>query len=63
MNGRSRPVIFEDMKKRIERGDIMAERKEAIKVRFIAYLPNIILRGKMADYLTGYVRHCIRSSP
>jgi 2-oxo-4-hydroxy-4-carboxy--5-ureidoimidazoline (OHCU) decarboxylase len=34
VNGRSRPVIFEDMKRRIERGDIKAERSEAIKVIF-----------------------------
>ncbi len=33
VNGRPRPVIFEDMRKRISRGDIAAERKEAIKVR------------------------------
>jgi 2-oxo-4-hydroxy-4-carboxy--5-ureidoimidazoline (OHCU) decarboxylase len=32
VNGRSRPVIFEDMRRRIERGDIGEERKEAIKV-------------------------------
>lgn len=33
MNGRSRPVIFEDMQRRISRGDIGLERKEAIQVR------------------------------
>jgi len=32
VNGRPRPVIFEDMKQRIARGDIGAERKEAIDV-------------------------------
>jgi hypothetical protein len=32
VNGRPRPVIFEDMRKRIARGDIAEERKEAIKV-------------------------------
>ncbi|KAJ9658557.1 hypothetical protein H2201_007764 [Coniosporium apollinis] len=31
VNGRSRQVIMEDMKKRIERDDIMAERREAIR--------------------------------
>ncbi|KAF2416268.1 hypothetical protein EJ08DRAFT_600641 [Tothia fuscella] len=31
VNGRPRPVIFEDMQKRITRGDIAAERTEAIK--------------------------------
>jgi len=36
VNGRPRPVIFEDMQKRIERGDINAERKEAIKVSTFA---------------------------
>lgn len=31
VNGRSRPVIFENMRERIARGDINAERKDAIK--------------------------------
>jgi 2-oxo-4-hydroxy-4-carboxy--5-ureidoimidazoline (OHCU) decarboxylase len=33
VNGRSRPVIMENMRSRIDRGDIAAERSEAIKVR------------------------------
>jgi 2-oxo-4-hydroxy-4-carboxy--5-ureidoimidazoline (OHCU) decarboxylase len=32
VNGRSRPVIMEDMKQRIERGNIEMERADAIKV-------------------------------
>lgn len=35
VNGRSRPVIMEDMKKRIARGDIAAERADAIRVRMM----------------------------
>ncbi|QSZ37312.1 hypothetical protein DSL72_009406 [Monilinia vaccinii-corymbosi] len=31
VNGRSRPAIFEDMQRRISRGDIELERKEAIR--------------------------------
>ncbi|KAA8568071.1 hypothetical protein EYC84_008484 [Monilinia fructicola] len=31
VNGRSRPVIFEDMQRRISRGDINLERREAIQ--------------------------------
>jgi 2-oxo-4-hydroxy-4-carboxy--5-ureidoimidazoline (OHCU) decarboxylase len=31
VNGRPRPVIFEDMRRRIARGDIQEEKKEAIK--------------------------------
>jgi 2-oxo-4-hydroxy-4-carboxy--5-ureidoimidazoline (OHCU) decarboxylase len=31
VNGRSRPVIMEDMRRRIDRGDISAEEKEAIR--------------------------------
>ncbi|KAL1305583.1 hypothetical protein AAFC00_007188 [Neodothiora populina] len=31
VNGRSRPVIMEDMKRRIARGDIVAERADAIR--------------------------------
>jgi len=37
VNGRSRPVIMEDMRARIERGDIDAERREAIQVRVISF--------------------------
>jgi hypothetical protein len=33
VNGRSRPVIMENMRSRIDRGDIRLERAEAIKVR------------------------------
>lgn len=31
MNGRPRPVIMENMRERIDRGDIQAERLEAIQ--------------------------------
>lgn len=31
VNGRSRPVIMEDMRRRIQRGDIVAERGEALR--------------------------------
>lgn len=34
VNGRSRPVIMEDMKKRIARGNIASERADAIRVRW-----------------------------
>jgi hypothetical protein len=51
VNGRSRPVIFEDMKRRIERGDIKAERSEAIKVCLL-YL-NLPLISYL--FLSGYV--------
>ncbi|KAH7384344.1 Oxo-4-hydroxy-4-carboxy-5-ureidoimidazoline decarboxylase [Phaeosphaeria sp. MPI-PUGE-AT-0046c] len=33
VNGRPRPVIMEDMRRRIDRRDIEAERREAIQVR------------------------------
>lgn len=42
VNGRSRPVIFEDMRRRISRGDIGLERKEAIQVRCIRDLRMIL---------------------
>jgi hypothetical protein len=32
VNGRSRPVVMENMRLRIDRGDIKLERLEAIKV-------------------------------
>jgi hypothetical protein len=35
VNGRERPVIMQNMRERIERGDLDAERKEAIQVRFL----------------------------
>lgn len=34
VDGRSRKVVFEDMRRRIERGNVGAERREAIKVSF-----------------------------
>ena len=33
VNGRSRPVIMDDMQKRIDNGDARQERQDAIKVR------------------------------
>jgi hypothetical protein len=33
VNGRERPVVMQNMRERIERGDIEAEREEAIQVR------------------------------
>lgn len=38
VNGRSRPVIMENMRSRIARGDIKAERQEAIQVRCFCLL-------------------------
>lgn len=35
VNGRPRPTIMDDMRRRIHRGDIDAERREAIQVRSI----------------------------
>lgn len=32
VNGRSRPVVMENMRSRIDRGDLKAEEKEAINV-------------------------------
>ncbi|ETI21260.1 hypothetical protein G647_07605 [Cladophialophora carrionii CBS 160.54] len=34
VNGRSRPVIMDDMQRRIDRGDIQLEKQEAIQVGF-----------------------------
>jgi hypothetical protein len=34
VNGRERPVIMENMRARMERGDLEAERREAIQVCF-----------------------------
>jgi hypothetical protein len=33
VNGRSRPAVMDNMRQRIDRGDIKAERAEAIQVR------------------------------
>lgn len=35
VDGRSRDVIKQDMRSRIDRGDILLERKEAIKVYYV----------------------------
>ncbi|EXJ84475.1 hypothetical protein A1O3_05143 [Capronia epimyces CBS 606.96] len=37
VNGRSRPVIMEDMQRRINRGDGKQEKQDAIQVRIISY--------------------------
>ena len=37
VNGRSRDIIMEDMRRRIDRGDIRAEEREAIQVRALLY--------------------------
>jgi hypothetical protein len=37
VNGRERPVIMDNMRMRIERGDLDAERREAIQVCFSSY--------------------------
>lgn len=36
VNGRSRPVIMEDMQRRIDRGDLAQERKDAIEVSHLS---------------------------
>lgn len=49
VNGRSRPVIMEDMKRRIAAGDIVAERAAAIKARLHDhFVLQDILTGKQA---------------
>lgn len=44
VNGRSRPVIMENMRSRIDRGDIALERKEAIKVAI-----SLVFRSPLAS--------------
>jgi len=43
VDGRSRGVIMEDMRRRITRGDVVAEREECIKVSRYPFLPFIFL--------------------
>jgi hypothetical protein len=58
VNGRSRPVIMEDMQERISRGDIDLERKEAIKVRY--YNPKYRKWHAANPRIPGHVRYCRR---
>lgn len=51
VNGRSRPVIMEDMRKRIAAGDIKAERAAAIRVS---------LNKKPDMHSANHVRRCVR---
>lgn len=62
VNGRSRQVIMEDMRKRIERGDIMAERREAIRVSSYSALSlNIGGVPWVGIYADDFGRLCARS--
>ena len=58
VNGRSRPVIMEDMKERIAGGDLKSEQTAAIRV---CTLSNRELRH-LANLMTGHVRDCCRPS-
>lgn len=55
VNGRSRDVIMEDMKRRLDRGNFAAEEEEAINVS-----PAVLTsdRRASADMSTGYGRYC-----
>lgn len=44
VNGRSRPVIMDDMETRIAKGDMAAERVAAIRVRLLPFL-RVVLRS------------------
>lgn len=60
VNGRSRPVIMEDMRSRIANGDIASERAKAIRVS--KSIPQI-LTTRADNFTQGYVRNSCRSSP
>jgi hypothetical protein len=55
VNGRSRPVIMENMRARIDRGDIEAERQEAISVRL--YPNQYIHHGALKTCMSGTTQH------
>lgn len=56
VNGRSRPEIFKNMKERIERGDIEAERAEAIKVESFLRISTVFVVIN-----AFYTRQCAKS--
>lgn len=53
VNGRSRPVIMEDMRRRIARGDITQERSEAIKVRAHVLRPDELIDMDLRQCVTS----------
>jgi hypothetical protein len=53
VNGRERPVVMQDMQRRIERGDIEAERGEAIQV----CCSSVCVSG-YGSWLMGWRRPC-----
>lgn len=55
VNGRSRDVIMEDMRRRIERGNLAAEEEEAINVSPVLLRP---METGIANARTGYGRYC-----
>lgn len=61
VNGRGRDVIMEDMRRRIERGDGEAERREGVDVCFSSFSSSLIYLGLMLSYVClGDVRYCVR---
>lgn len=62
VNGRSRPVIMENMRARIDRGDIAAERREAIKVGN-TLINAICPVGVSVLIFTFSQRQCVTSPP
>lgn len=67
VNGRPRPVIMEDMRKRIARGDVNAERRDAIKVRAtwrISLIAVLIRRAQaMCDIAADRARKLLGPAP
>ena len=57
VNGRSRPVIMDDMRSRIDRGDIKLERTEAIKVRIL----EVVYKSFILIHIT--LRQCVILPP
>lgn len=61
VNGRSRPVIMEDMERRINRGDIELEKQEAIQVsepsRFPPYSTSPAIRPEIQCHLRHMLTH------
>jgi 2-oxo-4-hydroxy-4-carboxy--5-ureidoimidazoline (OHCU) decarboxylase len=60
VNGRGRPEIMHDMRRRISRGDMALEEREGIQVGHVSkHFRSLIMN--LAHHLTGHVRYCKRS--
>jgi hypothetical protein len=57
VNGRSRPVIMEDMQRRIDRGDLKQEKTDAIQVSLSLPWTSVAGKLKKNDGTAGLIHY------